>query len=293
MREPRIVCIGGGHGLSAALRAARQLTPWVTAVVTVADDGGSSGILRSQLGIAPPGDLRMALAALGADEGRSALLQYRFREGELAGHPLGNLLIAALADIHGDLVAALHEVAVLAGARGRVLPVSRRALTLKARVGEKTMTGQVAIATSGGPIAQVWVEPDEPALEDALDAVAGADLVLLGPGSLYTSVLATLVVGDLAAAVSSAPRAVYIMNLREQPGETPGMAPRDYLRALQEHCPGLRPAAILAHAGKANGPKPLIVDPAEFAPTPVVEADLASGGVHDPDRLAAALKSLL
>jgi uncharacterized cofD-like protein len=293
--EPRIVCIGGGHGLSAALRAARQLTRSVTAVVTVADDGGSSGILRNQLGIAPPGDWRMALAALAGDPERAALLQYRFTDGSLAGHPLGNLLIAALADIQGDLVRALDGVAVLANAHGRVLPVAAEPLTLHAMVGGAQYEGQVAIATSGGPIERVWVSPDAAATTEAIEAIESSDLVILGPGSLFTSVIAALVVDGLAAAVTRARRAVFVMNLLEQPGETPGMDAVAHLEALRAHCPGLRPAAIVAHDGSGipRGLKRLTVDAVTVKPVPVIEADVATNGLHDPDKLAAALKTVL
>lgn len=293
MSEPRIVCIGGGHGLSAALAAARQLSGSVTAVVTVADDGGSSGVLREQLGIAPPGDLRMALAALASDPGRSALLQYRFRDGELAGHPLGNLMIAALADVHGDLVRALDDVAKLAGARGRVLPAATAPLTLHARIGGLERVGQVAIATSGGPIERVWVEPAVTATPEALDAIAESDLVILGPGSLFTSIIAALSAGDLAAVVTAARRAIFIMNLREQPGETPGMDAPAHVEALLRHCPGLRLTAVVAHNGPPAGPRPLVADRPSLAPVPVIAGDLATGGLHDPDKLAAVLKSVL
>lgn len=295
MAEPRIVCIGGGHGLSAALGAARQLTRSVTAIVTVADDGGSSGVLRTQLGIAPPGDLRMALASLAGDPERAALLQYRFKDGSLAGHPLGNLLIAALADIQGDLVRALDGVALLADARGRVLPAATVPLTLCATIAGSRAEGQVAIATSGGPIERVWVEPDVAGTPEAMEAIAAADLVILGPGSLYTSVIASLVVDGIASAVASARRAVFVMNLLEQPGETPDMDALVHLDALRSHCPGLRPAAVLAHDGSGlpRGLRAIVADPARFAPVPVIAGDLASDGLHDPDKLAAALKAVL
>jgi uncharacterized cofD-like protein len=293
MRSPRIVCIGGGHGLSAALAAACRLTSEVTAVVTVADDGGSSGVLRKQLGMAPPGDLRMALAALAGDPERAALLQYRFQEGELKGHPLGNLLIAALADVEKDLVRALDDVARLIEARGRVLPAAAAPLTLHALVHGVPLRGQVAIATSGGSIERVWVEPSGPATPESLEAIAAADVVVLGPGSLFTSIIAALVVGDIGGAVASAGRTILVMNLREQAGETPGMDAASHVAALYGHCPGLRLGAIVAHNGPAVGPRPIKVDAADVAPVPLIEADLATGGLHDPEKLAAALKTLL
>ncbi len=293
MSEPRVACIGGGHGLSAALAAVRQLSGSVTAIVTVADDGGSSGVLREQLGIAPPGDLRMAIAALATDPQRAALLQYRFSEGELAGHPLGNLMIAALCDVHGDLVRALDDVAKLAGARGRVLPAATTPLTLHASIGGVECVGQVAIATSGGPIERVWVEPAATATEEALEAIGGADVVVLGPGSLFTSVAAALCVGGLADAVANARRTIFVMNLREQPGETAGMDAAAHVDALVRHCPGLRLSAVIAHDGAPAGPRALAFDPSALAPIPVIGGDVSTGGLHDPDKLAAMLKGVV
>lgn len=293
MSEPRLVCIGGGHGLSAALAAAVRLSSNVTAIVTVADDGGSSGVLRRQLGMAPPGDVRMALAALAGDQDRAALLQYRFSEGELAGHPLGNLLIAALADVEKSFVRAIEDVAKLVNARGRVLPAASEPLTLYAIVEGLPLRGQVAIATSGGPIERIWVEPLGPATPEALEAIAGADLVILGPGSLFTSVIAALVVGEIAGAVARARRTIFVMNLREQPGETAGMNASAHLAALHRHCPGLRLAAVVAHDGDPAGPRPLTVQAAAIAPVPLIEADLATGGLHDPEKLADALKTVV
>jgi uncharacterized cofD-like protein len=295
MADPRIVCIGGGHGLSAALGASRQLSRNVTAVVTVADDGGSSGVLRTQLGIAPPGDLRMALAALAGDPERAALLQYRFKDGELAGHPLGNLLIAALADIQSDLVRALDGVGVLAQARGRVLPAATVPLTLHASVDGEHVIGQVAVATSGGPIDRVWVEPARPATPEAVKAVRDADLVILGPGSLFTSVLATLVVPGIGEAAAAARRTIFIMNLLEQPGETPGLDARAHVDALRRHVQALRLAAVIAHEGAPHprGVRPIAVDPAAVVPVPVISGDVAVDGLHDADKLAAVLKTVL
>jgi uncharacterized cofD-like protein len=251
-------------------------------------------VLRDQLGIIPPGDLRMALAALADDPERAALLQYRFRDGELAGHPLGNLLIAALIDIQGDIVRALDDVAALASARGRVLPAAPRPLTLHATASGGHEIGQVAVMTSGGGIERVWVEPAIPATPEALDAIAEADLVLLGPGSLYTSVIAALVVDGIGTAVAAARRTVFVMNLHEQPGETPGMEAIDHLRALRDHCPGLRFTAVIAHNGSTvRGTRPIIVAPADIAPVPVIAADVATDGTHDAEKLAAVLKTVL
>lgn len=304
---PKVVCVGGGHGLAAALGAARQLTDAVTAVVTVADDGGSSGILRRQLGIPAPGDLRMAVAALAGDAERAGLIQYRFKEGELAGHPLGNLLIAALADLRADFAKAVREVAALAGVRGRVLPVTSAPVTLAAITRGVEVRGQVRVAQAPGPVERLWLEPaDAPANPDALQEIEAADLVVLGPGSLFTSVIATLIVPGVAESVPRARRVVLVLNLAQQTGETTGMDGAAHVRALLAHCPGMRLDAVLVDGGLpgAEGrggdetlPRaPVQVEPAAFAEirAPLVVADLrAAGATHDPDKLAATLKTLI
>ncbi len=294
---PRIVCVGGGHGMFAALRAARQLTPTVTAVVTVADDGGSSGVLRDQLGIPAPGDLRMAVAALAGDPERERLLQYRFKEGELAGHPLGNLIIAALADLRGDFARAVAEVATLADVAGNVMPSTTVSVRLHGTVGGTHVEGQVAIARGPAAVERLWLEPDAEGHEAAMEELAAADLVVLGPGSMFTSVIAALLPRGIAEAASRAERVAVVLNLSEQYAETMDMDALAHVRALRAHFPTLRIDAVLAHDGDTDGiARPLIVDvdalTAERAP--VVTADLRGvGWTHDPDKLAAVLKSLL
>lgn len=303
--EQRVVCIGGGHGLAAALRAVRQVTDQATAVVTVADDGGSSGALRRQLGIPAPGDLRMAIAALAGSDERAGLIQYRFREGELAGHPLGNLLIAALADLRGDFARAVEEVAALAEVRGRVLPVTTRPVSLAAtlevieglEVRGLEVRGQVAIARGPGPVRRLWIEPpDSPATPEAVEAIERADLVVLGPGSLFTSVIAVLVVPGIREALAAAGRVALVLNLAQQVGETAGMDGAAHVRALLDHCTGLRLDAVIAHRGPLEAPRPVMVDEAALASmrAPLVATDLAgSGAAHDPGKLAKVLQELL
>lgn len=295
--SPRIVCVGGGHGLFSALRAARQLTPSVTAVVTVADDGGSSGTLRHQLGIPAPGDLRMAIAALAADPEREAVIQYRFKEGELAGHPLGNLLIAALADLRGDFALAVDEVAVLAGVVGRVVPSTTAPVRLRADIGGVRVAGQVAIAQGPGAVDHIWLEPDAQGHPDAIEALEQADLVVLGPGSLYTSVVAALLPDGIVTAVSRAQRVALVLNLAQQNGETLGLDAAGHVQGLLSHCPGLRLDAVLAHEGSwARIARPVKVEDESLAGlrAPLVRADLRGPGTaHDPDKLASTLKSLL
>ena len=297
-QTPRIVCVGGGHGLFAALRAARQLSPDVTAVVTVADDGGSSGILRHQLGIPAPGDLRMAIAALAADPEREAVIQYRFKEGELAGHPLGNLLIAALADLRGDFARAVEEVADLAGVIGHVIPSTTAPVRLRADIGGVLVAGQVAIAQGPGAVDRLWLEPEHAqGTPEAIDALEHADLVVLGPGSLFTSVVAALLPDGIVAATTRAQRVALVLNLAEQNGETLGLDGAGHVRGLLSHCPGLRLDAVLVHDGSwARIARPVKVNDSALKASraPVVRSDLRGPGTaHDADKLAATLKGLL
>lgn len=296
----RAVAIGGGHGLSRCLQALTRVVDHVTAVVTTADDGGSSGRLRRELGVIPPGDLRMALAALSPRRDLARLIQYRFGDGELEGHSLGNLLIVATADLNGgDIVAALDYVATVLDARGRVLPCTTVPVQLAASVEGGEVTGQVTVARSSR-IEEVRLEPqDPPATPEAVEAIRGADLVVLGPGSLFTSVIPNLLVPGIAEAVRATARpVVHVANLREQPGETEGLDLAAHLRALSDHVPDLTLSALLAH----DGPTTMIdgvaleADPravGTFAKE-VVTADLVDPrGGHDPGKLAVALGRIL
>lgn len=290
----KIVCIGGGHGLSSALRAARTLTDDVTAIVTVADDGGSSGALREQLKIPAPGDLRMAIAALATDDAREGLIQYRFRDGELAGHPLGNLLIAALADLRGDFAEAVAEVAELAGVRGRVIPSTIEPVRLHARIGHHEVDGQVHIARGPGAVDALSIVPaGARGHAGAIEAITEADLVVLGPGSLFTSVIAAMLPIGVGAAVASASRVAYVLNLSEQVGETRMLDEDGHLDALYRHVPGLRLDAVIAHNGPLEGiSRPLRRGGSSRVPT--IEADVRGEGAgHDPEKLAQVLAGLL
>lgn len=299
-RRWRSVAIGGGHGLSRTLQALAACSDEVTAVVTVADDGGSSGRLRRDLGVLPPGDLRMALAALASDDERAELLQYRFDRGDLDGHSLGNLVLVALADLRGgDLVAALDVVGGWLGVRGRVVPCTTVPITLHARTSDGAIAGQVAVAEHPR-VEQVWVEPETPpATPEAVGAIGEADLIVLGPGSLYTSILPNLLVPDVARAVrSAAAPVVLVANLREQPGETEGMTLEDHLQALDEHVPGLHLDVIVVHDGPppAGPGSPLRGEAlARALPdgTAVVRADLLDGDDgHDPRALCGVFEQL-
>jgi uncharacterized cofD-like protein len=254
-RGPAVVALGGGHGLAASLSALRLMTDRLTAVVTVADDGGSSGRLRAELDVLPPGDLRMALSALcdDSDWGRTwrDVLQHRFSsDGPLDQHAVGNLLIAALWELLGDPVAGLDWVGRLLGARGRVLPMSTTPLAIEADVELDgrlcTVVGQSEVAVAPGRVAHVRLAPDRPpACPEAVQAVDEADWVVLGPGSWFTSVLPHVLVPELSDALhrTSARRCV-TLNLR--PDDPAAMTNLEHLRALAEHAPDLRVDVVLA-----------------------------------------------
>ncbi|MFB9385150.1 uridine diphosphate-N-acetylglucosamine-binding protein YvcK [Pseudonocardia petroleophila] len=313
----RAVALGGGHGLHATLSALRVLAArgvvdeHVTAVVTVADDGGSSGRLRRELGSLPPGDLRMAMAALAADDvaGRrwTALVQHRFGgTGALAGHAVGNLLLAGLMDTLGDPVAALDQVGALLGVRGRVLPMSCEPLDIEAEVtglglsgadgGPYRIRGQVAVASTPGRVRRVWLQPERPsACAEAVAAVRDADLLILGPGSWFTSVLPHLLVPGLRDAVLAAPaRRVVVLNLAPEPGETAGFSPERHLAVLSEHAPALRVDAVVADVAAVPVPDRLhraassMLSPGGRVHLAPVAADAAVPR-HDPVALADAL----
>jgi uncharacterized cofD-like protein len=309
---PRVVAFGGGHGLAASLGAWRRITPDVTAVVTVADDGGSSGRIRRELPVLPPGDLRMALAALadGSDRERAltALLQHRLGgSGALAGHSVGNLMLTGLTELHdGDAVRALDFLAGLLGARGRVLPMADVPLDLVARVESidrddperfRTIRGQVAIAKTAGLVREILLSPPDPPVHPAvLEAIAAADVVSLGPGSWYTSVLPHLLVPQLRAALAAArARVVVVLNLEPQPGETDGFSPEEHLSVLQAHLGGVALHTVIADAESVVDRHGLLSAVrgcgAELVLAPVAALD--GSPRHDPVRLSAALASVV
>jgi len=291
--RPRVVALGGGHGLAAALRAARRYAGDVTAVVSVADDGGSSGRLRRELDVLPPGDLRKCLVALAADDSEwPAAFEHRFAAGDLDGHPLGNLVLAGLGETLGDPVAAIDAAARLLGVEGTVRPATTERVVLKADVEGSSVEGQVAVMTVAGRIRRVELVPgDAPAHPDAVAAIGAADQVVLAPGSLYTSLLPVLGVGGVRAAVGDTPaQVVQVCNLRTQPPETTGLDAADHLRAVLDH--GARVDVFLYEEDGA-----LAVDRGRIEASGVRAAPghLArpSGLAHDPARLAPALADLL
>lgn len=299
-RLDHAVALGGGHGVARSLAALTRLAAAVTAVVTVADDGGSSGRLRRDLGGVPPGDLRMALTAMAGRSRLAELLGHRFARGELAGHSLGNLILTALIEQNdGDVVEALDELAAWLEVPGRVLPCTTEPLSLHATSAQGPVDGQAAI-TRTSRLEQLRIEPAEPtATPAAVEAIGRAQLLVIGPGSLYTSVLPNLLVPGIREAVISATAPVVLVaNLREQPGETEGMSLVDHLDVLTSHVPALRLDALVVHDGPPpQGPgSPLTTTAPGLADRVgrVVRADLkdAHDG-HDPIALAAALGTVL
>jgi uncharacterized cofD-like protein len=310
----RAVALGGGHGLYASLSALRLLTTELTAVVTVADDGGSSGRIRRELGVLPPGDLRMALAALAGADPDDTLwaeaLQHRFGgTGALAGHPVGNLLLAGLLDRFGDPVDALARVGDMVGAVGRVLPMSPVPLDLIAEVDRfdpddpvrtRRIHGQSSIAATPGRVRNVrLLPPGAPACAHAADAVREADVVVLGPGSWFTSVIPHLLVHELGHALASTTATVVVtVNLVPQAGETDDFSPEELLRALGEHAErhgGLFVDAIVADSGSVFDHQSLRAYARDIGARLVLSKVAADDSPerHDPARLAAAYQVAL
>ncbi|MBM3672570.1 MAG: YvcK family protein [Actinobacteria bacterium] len=296
-QHPKVVALGGGHGLAVALTAIRTYAQKITAVVSVADDGGSSGRLRRDLQLPAPGDVRKCLVAL-AEPGNvwADAFEHRFEGGELSGHALGNVVLAGLTETLGDFGAAVDEAARVLGAVGRVVPATTEPVVLKAHVDTelaqgRPVEGQVAVMNVAGRIRRVeLIPPDAPAHPDALTAIASADQVVLAPGSLFTSALPVLAVAALRDAVAATPaRVVQVSNLGTQVPETDGLDATDHLRAVIEH--GARVDQFL------YSPDALACDEAairDLGAEPVA-ADVSEPPhlAHDPARLATALRSLL
>ncbi|WP_199896897.1 gluconeogenesis factor YvcK family protein [Streptomyces niger] len=313
---PKVVALGGGMGLSASLAALRRITRDLTAVVTVADDGGSSGRLRDELGVLPPGDLRKALAALCGDDdwGQTwaRVIQHRFISGgELHDHAVGNLLIVALWEQLGDPVQALDLVGKLLGAHGRVLPMSAVPLELQALVKGhdpdrpdeiSTVRGQATVALTRGEVQSVHVVPeDPPAVPEVVEAVRDADWVVLGPGSWFSSVIPHLLVPQLREALEETKaRKVLSLNLAPQPGETDGFSPQRHLEVLARHAPKLAFDVVLADQDAVPDRESLTGVAKELFGSEVELAAVAAQGEasrgapgggsprHDPELLAAA-----
>jgi uncharacterized cofD-like protein len=299
--RPSVVALGGGHGLAVALRATQRYAGRLTAVVSVADDGGSSGRLRRDLDVVPPGDLRKCLVAVAAPGNAWAeAFEHRFGGTELAGHALGNLILVGLADTLGDVGAALDEAARLLGAQARVRPATTERVVLKAQVDgddgmiPREVEGQVAVMHHHGRIRRVELVPGDVAADpEAVGAIRDADQVVLAPGSLFTSLLPVLVVPEIRRAVADTrAQVVLVGNLTPQVPETEGLDGVDHLRAVLEH--GARVDVLLAPPLAAAG---LAVDDDAVRACGVrpVRAEVAAPSAHghDPARLAQALGDLL
>ena len=311
MTRPAVVALGGGHGLAASLEALRLVTDRITAVVTVADDGGSSGRLRDEFDVLPPGDLRMALAALCDDtewghQWRD-VLQHRFAgDGQLAGHAVGNLLIVSLWDLLGDTVGGLDLVGRLLNARGRVLPMAAVPLNIEASVMGAdptqpleitTVRGQVEVATTRGRVLTVQLNPEEPpACDEAVAAIRAADWVILGPGSWFTSVMPHLLVPGVRDALLDTPaKRILTLNLVMHTGETVGFSASNHLEALAVHAPDLHLDYVLADSDVVED-ESLLRRVAGIMGAELVLAhvgDHGQEGHHDSLRLAAAYRDII
>jgi uncharacterized cofD-like protein len=289
---PAVVALGGGHGLATALRAIRQYAGSITAIVTVADDGGSSGRLRRDLGVPPPGDIRRCLVALAGDDAVwPVAFEHRFRDGELEGHALGNLVLVGLTETLGSFPDALDEAARLLNAVGRVLPATLEPVVLKAELADAEVEGQVAVANSRGIRRVDLVPPDVVATPAAVEAIALADQIVYAPGSLYTSLLPVLSVSGLRDAITvTTARVVQVSNLRPQVPETADMDTADLVAAVLAH--GARVDTFLHDTG---GGLPADPDRLRALGVEPVAAPVARdhGLAHDPERLARALCALL
>lgn len=302
---PKIVAIGGGTGLSTLLRGLKEHSNAITAIVTVADDGGSSGRLRRSLGVHPPGDFRQCIAALADTEPlMQSLFEYRFGDGDLGGHAFGNLFIVAMTGITGSFESALRASSRVLAVSGRIVPSTLSHVTLFAELEDaRVMKGEHQVPQGDAPIRRVFLDPeDPPAYPEAVGAILDADVVILGPGSLYTSVLPNLLVPHIADAVTATPATViYVGNVATQPGETDGYGLDEHVDAIHRHL-GRNVIGIVL--GNDNLSVPL---PAKWNVTAVLP-ELSSGGPklvtadllnearptrHDPDKLAAAIVALL
>ena len=307
-RGPKIVTIGGGTGLSTMLRGLKHYTANITAIVTVADDGGSSGRLRRELGVLPPGDFRNCIVALAdAEPLMGKLFQYRFGQGSgLDGHSFGNLFIVAMSGITGNFETAIREAGRVLAVRGQILPSTLENVTLCAQLSDEAyVEGESKISEASLPIKRVYLQPERPAAyPDAVKAILEADLVVVGPGSLYTSILPNLLVGGIAKALASTDAfRVYACNVATQPGETDGFRMGDHVKVLTEH---LRPGSldvVLANSNLSGEINPewkvqsVVADRGELPPG---GPELALADVvdprnplrHSPQKLAAAIMRL-
>jgi uncharacterized cofD-like protein len=298
-RGPRIVAIGGGTGLSSLLRGLKTYTSNLSAIVTVADDGGSSGRLRDEYRILPPGDFRQCLIALAdAEPLMKQLFDHRFKEGSLDGHAFGNLFIMAMADVTGNFEQALRESGKVLAVKGTIVPSTLQDVTLVASINGSTVEGESRIPKQNAPISHVFLKPDGVQVNpEAAQAILNAELIIAGPGSLYTSILPNLLVDGMVEAIKASPALkLYICNLAAQPGETDGYGVQDYLRVIREHVGENLFDFVLVNSNNAfppSGGQPAVVfrpnDVARHPEVRFIAADVVNvrkPSHHDPDKLA-------
>ena len=298
-RGPRVVAIGGGTGLSSLLRGLKTYTSNLSVIVTVADDGGSSGRLRDEYRILPPGDFRQCLIALAdAEPLMKQLFDHRFKEGSLNGHSFGNLFIMAMADVTGNFEHALRESGKVLAVKGTIVPSTLQDVTLVASINGHTVEGESKIPQQNAPISHVFLKPDGAQVNpEAAEAILNAELVVIGPGSLYTSILPNLLVEGMVEAIKASPALkVYICNLASQQGETDGYNVDDYLRVIREHVGSNLFDFVLVNSNLAHlptgGQSQVIFRPEDSSVHPEVRfisADVVNVRVpshHDPDKLA-------
>jgi uncharacterized cofD-like protein len=296
---PRIVTIGGGTGLSSLLRGLKTYTSNLSAIVTVADDGGSSGRLRDEYRILPPGDFRQCLIALAdAEPLMKQLFDHRFTEGSLNGHSFGNLFIMAMADVTGNFEHALRESGKVLAVKGTILPSTLQDVTLVASINGATVEGESKIPKQNAPIHHVFLKPDGPQVNpEAAQAILNAELIIVGPGSLYTSILPNLLVEGMVEAIKASPALkVYVCNLAAQRGETEGYGVDDYLRVIHEHSGANLFDFVLVNSNLAHAPtggqSQVIFKPTDMTRHPDVRfiaADVVNVRLpshHDPEKLA-------
>jgi uncharacterized cofD-like protein len=293
----KVVGIGGGHGLAQSLHAAKLYADEIGAVVTVADDGGSSGRLSRELGIPPPGDIRNCLVALAGDDEMARLYQHRFAGGALTGHTAGNLLIAALTEMQGDFAAAVAQAGRLLKCTGKVYPATTSLVGLHAKVSGGTIRGQVAVAKTDAPIQAVFLEPpDPPAHPEAVEAICDADHILLGPGSLFTSLIATLIVPGIRKAMQeTTARRIFVCNTRMQKGETDGLDAAAHVDAVLAHAGAFCIDTVVVQSPVVESDGVAVDQRAlAYSGIEVIEADVAGpDGGHDPQRLAEVVSRLV
>ena len=298
-RGPRLVAIGGGTGLSSLLRGLKTYTSNLSAIVTVADDGGSSGRLRDEYRILPPGDFRQCLIALAdAEPLMKQLFDHRFKEGSLNGHAFGNLFIMAMADVTGNFEQALRESGKVLAVKGTIVPSTLQDVTLVASINGGTVKGESKIPKQNAPISHVFLKPDGVQVNpEAAQAILNAELITVGPGSLYTSILPNLLVEGMVEAIKASPALkLYICNLAAQPGETEGYGVDDYLRVIREHVGANLFDFVLVNSNTSHPPTggqaPVIFRPVDTTRHPEVRfiaSDVVNVRIpshHDPDKLA-------